>query len=215
MLWGPSPHSRKKHQLQTSSPLSQPPLPLSPVKENERELQLKGTVGLESQDQTWALKAGFAWRSYAVSWSLQFVAVLKQGQTLEGNTLLFPDLSWSLVPYGQLRPCRGTGSQWCFVVVLLPCFRCCQAAFPQRRGKKYSPGNTSLYVAQSPGVLRHPDILGHSSHSQKVPSNTTTGKGEGRQNMRRLAAFNYEIPTETKPLFLKDQSWSYFGFLGF
>ena len=36
MLWGPSPHSRKKHQLQTSSPLSQPPLPLSPVKEKER-----------------------------------------------------------------------------------------------------------------------------------------------------------------------------------
>lgn len=63
MQWGPSPHSRKKHQLQTSSPLSQPPLPLSPVKEKERELQLKGTMGLKAQDQTWGLKDSFAWHT--------------------------------------------------------------------------------------------------------------------------------------------------------
>lgn len=41
MLWGPSPHSRKKHQLQTSSPLSQPPLPLSPVKEKGERAAIK------------------------------------------------------------------------------------------------------------------------------------------------------------------------------
>lgn len=86
--------------------------------------------------------------------------------------------------------------------------------FPSKRREKYSPGTTtSLYVAQSPAVLRRLDILGHGSHSHKVPSNTTTEKGEGRQEMRRLSAFNYEIPTETKPLLLKDQSWSYFVFL--
>lgn len=63
MQWGPSPHSRKKHQLQTSSLLSQPPLPLSPVKEKERELQLKGTMGLKAQDQTWGQKDSFAWHT--------------------------------------------------------------------------------------------------------------------------------------------------------
>ena len=44
-----------------------------------------------------------------MSWSLQFVTVPEQGQTLEGNTLLHPELSWSLVPCGQHKSLQRSG----------------------------------------------------------------------------------------------------------
>lgn len=54
MLWGPSPHSRKKHQLQTSSPPSQPPLPPSPVKGKGERAAIKRDHGSGGTRPDWS-----------------------------------------------------------------------------------------------------------------------------------------------------------------
>jgi len=124
----------------------------------------------------------------------------EQGQTLRAPrscTLSYPGRWW---PVASVSPCRGAGPPQHLGVVLLPCSRCCHAAFPQCRVERYSPCITaSLHVAQSSGVSRHLYILGHSSHSHSGSPLTQTQERETGDHTRGGC-----LPSTTR--FLQKQS---------
>lgn len=131
-----------------------------------------------------------------------------------GKTLLFPGWFCSFVAVWVPAEEQGPhGSSGCITDVLQGLPGCVSPV----QVKKYSPNiTTGLHGwPRSSGVLRHLHIWGRGSHSQEAPSNTNTGNGDGRQRTRRPSTFTTQIPTETKPLFLKQQSWGYFSFAGF
>lgn len=109
-----------------------------------------------------------------MSWSLQFVTVHRPWKATDICALSYPGL-WCLEASRSLYRGGGSGSPPSFGWYYC-CAPSCQAVFLYCKVEKYSPSSTSLNIAQSSGILKHLDILGHSSHPHRMPSKTNTGR---------------------------------------
>lgn len=137
--------------------------------------------------------------------------VPEQGQALEGNTLLSPELSWSLVPCGQCKSLQRGRITTALRGGTIAGLQGLPGCFPSMQSEKILPQYHNKLVCSTViwGLEIHfgPQF----TFTWRIPSNTNIGKRDGRQHTR-LSAFADGIPTETKPLFLKEQSWGYFSF---